>query len=748
MKSDVELAKELHDFQIKWKCLVVLDDIWTTTTWDLLKDAFPTTQGDTLHSKILLTTRKRNVALHVDQHGFLHKPQFLNDKESLELFQKKYFPTRTDLPSNSNDDDERKTDLAKVMLEKCGGLPLAIIVLAGLLSKIHTIYEWELMKTSVLKCMDQDEQHDDDSEYRSVLWVLGLSYTELPPQLKPCFLYLARYPEDATIRVRELCLVLMAEGFISPKRNSAKTTEEVAYDWLCELVERSMIQVKEMSSIGRIKSFCIHDLMRHVCITKAQDEMFLHFIDLRNKEVEENIETTKARRVSIYDDNVVDRNARFPGMVQNMNDSLRYFSVEGPSMEFGEGVFGHVCNHFLMLRVLIIDDMNGTLELPEEIGNLIHLRLFSVPLRKIKEIPSCFGNFRCLQTLRVLASNSILPESMWKLEQLRHLYFSLASNVPIGKFLRSTKSRNIQTLVGICAKDLVQSDFQYLNNLKKLKIYVDPSSVTLFNTPQTLTFTCLLSLQVNNYFDTIDVVPLILSCPRIYKLTLNSGIERLPEINQFSRNLMKLKLSKLNLKNDPMPTLEKLPELRVLVISNHSFVGNEMVCSRGGFHRLESLEFIGLIDLREWKVEENALPRLGYLRIRECRGLRSVPDGLRNIVTLKEIKISYMPKKFKERMEEGGDDFDKVKHVPSRVFFECDTVSISSIAYQMCSLNRDILYKCIRGLRRVPDGVRNIVTLNEMVISNMPKTFKERMEEGGEDFYKVKHVASRIERRG
>ncbi|KAM6578973.1 hypothetical protein CsatB_030810 [Cannabis sativa] len=72
--SDDELAKELHDFQMKWKCLVVLDDIWTTTTWDLLKNAFPiTNQGDTLHSKILLTTRKKNVALHVDRRCLIHR---------------------------------------------------------------------------------------------------------------------------------------------------------------------------------------------------------------------------------------------------------------------------------------------------------------------------------------------------------------------------------------------------------------------------------------------------------------------------------------------------------------------------------------------------------------------------------------------------------------------------------------------------------------------------------------------------
>ncbi|XP_062083194.1 putative disease resistance protein At1g59780 [Humulus lupulus] len=121
-----------------------------------------------------------------------------------------------------------------------------------------------------------------------------------------------------------------------------------------------------------------------------------------------------------------------------------------------------------------------------------------------------------------------------------------------------------------------------------------------------------------------------------------------------------------------MPTLEKLPKLRVLAIGTNSFMRDEMVCSRGGFNRLESLELIDLEGLKEWKGEESALSRLGYLRIKECRGLRRVPDGLRNILTLNHMDIRDMPKKFKQRMEEGGEDFYKVNHVTSRVFIECD----------------------------------------------------------------------------
>ncbi|XP_060964902.1 probable disease resistance RPP8-like protein 2 [Cannabis sativa] len=447
----------------------------------------------------------------------------------------------------------------------------------------------------------------------------------------------------------------------------------MAYDWLCELVERSMIQVKEMSSTRkRIKSFCIHDLMRDVCLSKAQEENFLRFIDWRNRREEPT--ETKVRRVSIYDSESTNC-SDFIHMVDKKDGSLRCLAVDGGIEYNYKRVLRHACNHFLKLRVLIIGHQpvdTYSLKLPKEIGNLIHLRLLSIPSWRIKEIPSSFGNLRCLQTLRVWSSSDIIiPSSMCKLEQLRHLQF--LSYIKFGKFLRSTKSRNLQTLVGIGTKDLLLSDLLQLESLKKLGICVNGNFETFLHNPQSLIFTHLLSLQMTNRFGTeIDIVPLILSCPHIYKLSVKSPILRLPQVNQFSPNLIKLTLVDLELEDDPMPTLEKLPKLRVLEISYDSFRGDEMVCSRGGFPRLESLQLCGLDYLKEWKVEESALPTLAYLSIDYCKRLRRVPDGVRNIVTLNEIKIIDMPKKFKERMEEGGDDFHKVNHVPSRVFMECD----------------------------------------------------------------------------
>lgn len=43
-------------------------------------------------------------------------------------------------------DNERMKELGQEMLKYCAGLPLAIVVLGGLLSTKYTIDEWEMMR--------------------------------------------------------------------------------------------------------------------------------------------------------------------------------------------------------------------------------------------------------------------------------------------------------------------------------------------------------------------------------------------------------------------------------------------------------------------------------------------------------------------------------------------------------------------------------------------------------------------------
>ena len=132
-----------------------------------------------------------------------------------------------------------------------------------------------------------------------------------------------------------------------------------------------------------------------------------------------------------------------------------------------------------------------------------------------------------------------------------------------------------------------------------------------------------------------DAMQMLISrCPLIEKLNLYDPVKKLPEAHQFSPNLAKLTLWRTFLEEDPMPTLETLPNLKILRLSRYSFDGKDMVCSKGGFPLLQYLLLENLYYLEEWRVEEGAMPSLCRLEVVHCRRLKLIPDGLKFIIIL------------------------------------------------------------------------------------------------------------------
>ncbi|XVF78612.1 hypothetical protein PTKIN_Ptkin14bG0148700 [Pterospermum kingtungense] len=81
-----------------------------------------------------------------------------------------------------------------------------------------------------------------------------------------------------------------------------------------------------------------------------------------------------------------------------------------------------------------------------------------------------------------------------------------------------------------------------------------------------------------------------------------------------------------------------------------------MICSAGGFLKLDSLSLESLSNLEELQVDDGAMPVLRRLEIVNCRKMKMVPDGLIFITTLQELEIKRMPKAFKDKLVEGGED--------------------------------------------------------------------------------------------
>nr|GLL40950.1 putative late blight resistance protein homolog R1B-14 [Ipomoea trifida] len=84
--TEEELALKIKQVLGLGKYLIVLDDVWTKEAFeDILHDAFPERAG----CKVLVTTRKDEVAMMVNSLGEPHRLKFLEPGESWELLEKK-----------------------------------------------------------------------------------------------------------------------------------------------------------------------------------------------------------------------------------------------------------------------------------------------------------------------------------------------------------------------------------------------------------------------------------------------------------------------------------------------------------------------------------------------------------------------------------------------------------------------------------------------------------------------------------
>ncbi|MBA0753171.1 hypothetical protein Gogos_020777, partial [Gossypium gossypioides] len=299
------------------------------------------------------------------------------------------------------------------------------------------------------------------------------------------------------------------------------------------------------------------------------------------------------------------------------------------------GIQKYMFSNFNFLRVLDYESGGDAgCKLPNDIGKLIRLRFLR--LRDLifwsSKLPSSLGNLRCLQTLDLRIETDIdfckfvnVPNVIWKMQELRHLYLSKEcsrkTNVKLGTL------RNLQTLVNFNTKNCYVKDLINMTSLKKLKIQ-GPFNIEDFNeagmgkNPPIIQRKYLHSLSIINYEGREDPRHLshfLSSCDIISKLSLNVEIRRLPEYRYLSSNLAYIKLRRYELEEDPMlKLLEKLSYLRMLKLHEEAFIGKEMFCSAQGFPKLESLSLMYLGNLEEWKMDEGAMPSLQRLEKQNC----------------------------------------------------------------------------------------------------------------------------------
>ncbi|KAL2517761.1 putative disease resistance RPP13-like protein 3 [Abeliophyllum distichum] len=559
--TDENIAKELRAFLEKGKYLIVMDDVWTEEAWNDLKIAFPKNKK---RSRILLTSRIKKVAKHANPNTEPHNLRFLTPDESWTLLLRKALGT-----------EECPKDLIQYgrhIAKECDGLPLALVVIGGiLLEKGTESYWWEKVAESVDAYLSMDQEKRMDN-------FIALSFNHLPYHLRACFLYFGMFPEDFQIPVWKLVRLWIAEGFIQQKEGMS--LEDIAEEYLDDLVNRNLVMVGERRSNGKVKTCHVHDMLHVFCKNQAAEENFFQEIK------------------------------RF--------DQVTY-SSSNPALEM----------------VLEAKPISFT-RFPTDLAQLVHLR-YLVLSSNVKILPAAISSLWNMQTLIVQTPSRTLEikGDIWKMIQLRHLKTNASTSLP-GPLAKSRKNKddslinaNLRTVSTIAPECCREDVFARAPNLKKLgirgrlaKLLDTKGASSLFDSLGKLDY--LENLKLLN-----DVFPLPPS---------EGKLPTLPQRYKFPPKLKKLTLAGTLLEWKHMSTLGMLESLEILKLKDSAFKGEWWQPEDGGFRALKVLH-IGRTDLVSWHASTHHFPRLRSLTLQHCSSLEAVPFGLADVSSLHIIDL-------------------------------------------------------------------------------------------------------------
>ncbi|XP_006367915.1 putative disease resistance RPP13-like protein 3 [Solanum tuberosum] len=123
--TNEQLAERVYRSLKGMKYLIVLDDMWSIEAWKHVRRSFP---DDHNGSRILLTTRLVDVASCACSGNSLHEMRFLSVEESWILLRDKVFGNGSYPPELEK--------IGRYIVRQCQGLPLAVVAIGGLLSKM------------------------------------------------------------------------------------------------------------------------------------------------------------------------------------------------------------------------------------------------------------------------------------------------------------------------------------------------------------------------------------------------------------------------------------------------------------------------------------------------------------------------------------------------------------------------------------------------------------------------------------
>jgi len=278
------------------------------------------------------------------------------------------------------------------------------------------------------------------------------NYAKLPDYLKSCLDYSAIVCWRYGVEIGKLVRLLLAEGLVEDRPGDIM--EDVAENVLKELIDLGMLQEERQETIVEVPASYLQ-----LCILKLEKQDFV--CKTANSPV----------RLRIEDE----RRDIYPNVEGHLIHSLfiisgRRNSSFGAPRGLSRASMRNVCGmHFLLVL-----DLCGLIEcLPDELGDLIHLRYLGLLNSNLDELPGTLGNLKRLQTLDIRMCRQLrkLPIEILHIQQLRHLLMSDSINdceIRVPKGIGTLV--NLHTLSGIYGGDDIAMELIALTQLRELGV--------------------------------------------------------------------------------------------------------------------------------------------------------------------------------------------------------------------------------------------------------------------------------------
>ncbi|KAF7046766.1 hypothetical protein CFC21_055767 [Triticum aestivum] len=657
-----QLIEELKKRLLGRRYLLLIDDIWSVQTWETIRNWLP--HDNNKDSRVIVTTRFQVVGAACSERDgtdYLHTVNALSDPDSKSLFhqgvsespssqESKRMDTRSqavgtessegdgtdrlhsaDVPSDANAKgpfDDRVSDpqrskereieeVHEEIWKYCGGLPLAIVTMAGLVACNPTKNNDHGSKV----CKSLFPEQVAPLTLEGVTRILDYCYNDLPADLKTCSLYLSIFPKGSKVSKKRLTRRWISECFVAEKQGLS--AEEVAETYFNQLVRRKIYALWITAATG----------------------------------------SNKVRRLSMQSSGSKHGNST-KGMNLSQVRSLTAFGSQNRRLPF------HSFNNGI-IQVLDLEGWKGlTDKHMNDICKMLVLKYLSLRRTEVSEIPSKIEKLQYLETLDIRETNvGVLPKAFGQLKQLRSM---LGGNKNTKKALKLPHEKNKEPMKALRILSGIEIDedssavasLHQLTGLRKLAIYklnIREGGQTFKQLRSSIEYLSSCGLQTlaindesSNFINSLDTMT---TPPRyIIGLELSGKMERPPKWIKELNNLYKLTLSVTVLRTDTFKLIQDLPKLFTLTFTlnatkddrdivdileeNKQLTDREIIIPPGGFKSLKLLRFFATMVPRlsfavTGKEVMPALERID-MRFEAFEGIY----GIETLKSLQEVHLS------------------------------------------------------------------------------------------------------------